>query len=119
MAVGKFQSPSLQQAFGTQYYGTSIVSGFIYDVSQSILYTLYPTINYDVFLGVPSSLAQAFATADAQLGGSGRNPNIPYPDTLYTNGVNAQTGNPVYKQCLLMENGAPLLAETGNYLTIN
>ena len=118
MAAPKFQSPSLQQSFGTQYYGTSIVSGFIYDVSSSILYTLYPTINYDIFLNVPGSLAQAFATADAQLGGSGRNPNIPYPDTLYTNNVNNQTGNPVYKQCLLAENGAPLLCENGNYLVV-
>lgn len=111
--MAKFQTPSLQQSFGTQYHGTSIVSGFMYDVSTTILYTIYPTLNYDVFLSVPLSLAQQFATADAQLGGSYRNPNIPYPDDLFENQV---INN--YEQCLLAENGAPLLDENGNYMVV-
>lgn len=86
----------------------------MYDVSATILYTIYPTINYDVFLNVPLSLGQQFATADAQLGGSYRNANIPYPDDLYENQVAG-----VWKQCLLCENGAPLLCENGDYITVN
>lgn len=112
--MGKFQTPSLEQSFGTQYYQTNIVSGFMYDVSTAILYSIYPTINYDVFLGVPLSVAQQFAVADRQLGGSYRNPNIPYPDDIYEQQI---VGN--YHQCLLAENGAPLLCENGNYLTVN
>lgn len=112
--VGTMASPSLQQSFGTQYYGTQRVSAFEYDVSTTILYTIYPTINYDVFLNVPLSMGQQFATADAQLGGSYRNPNIPYPDDLLTNQVLG-----VYRQCILAESGAPLLCDNGNYLTVN
>lgn len=112
--VGHFQTPSLEQSFGTQYYGTSIISAFEYDVSTGILYTIYPTINYDVFLGVPLSVAQQFAVADRQLGGSYRNPNIPYPDDVY----NQQVAG-VYRQCILCENGAPVLCENGNYLVIH
>lgn len=112
--MARFQTPSLQQSFGTQYYGTQIVSAFTYDVSATILYTIYPTINYDIFLNVPLSLGQSFATADAQLGGSYRNPNIPYPDDLYENQISG-----VFKQCLLCENGAPLLCENGSYITVN
>jgi hypothetical protein len=114
MSVGSFQLPSIQQAFGTQYYGTLLVSGFSYDVSNGVLYTIYPTINYDVFLGVPMSVAQQFAVADRQLGGSYRNPVIPQPDNLYTNAVAGS-----FKQCLLCENGAPFLCENGQYITVN
>ena len=110
-----FQNPSLQQAFGTSYYGTSIVAYFLYDVSNSVLYSGYPTLNYDVFLGVPLTVANLFAVAQAQLGGvKNNNPNIPWPDDIYNNQV---AGN--YRQCLLCENGAPLLAENGNYITVN
>lgn len=112
--VGQFQIPSLEQSFGTQYYQTSIVSAFTYDISAGVLYTIYPTINYDVFLNVPLSIAQQFAVADRQLGGSYRNPNIPYPDDIYVNQIK---GN--YRQCLLAENGAPLLCENGDYLVVN
>lgn len=112
--VGHFQIPSLEQSFGTQYYSTAIVSAFTYDVSNNILYPIYPSLNYDVYLGVPLSIAQQFAVADRQLGGSYRNLNIPYPDDIYTNLV---ANN--YKQCVLCENGAPLLCENGNYLTVN
>ena len=112
--ASKFQTPSLEQSFGTQYYGTNIIAGFMYDVSAAILYTIYPTINYDVFLGVMLSVAQQFAVADRQLGGSYRNPNIPYPDDIYTQQV---TGK--YHQCLLIENGAPFLCDNGKYLTVN
>lgn len=112
--VGSFLSPSLQQCFGTQYHGTNAVSGFIYDVSLNILYALYPTNNYDIFLNVPLSVGQQFAVADRQLPGSYRNPNIPNPDDL----LYGQTLG-IYDQCILCETGAPLMTESGEYLTTN
>jgi hypothetical protein len=115
--MGKFQTPSLEQSFGTQYYGTSIVSAFMYDVSTSILYTIYPTINYDVFLGVPLSVAQQFAVADAQLGGSYRNPNIPYPDNIYLNQVFSPVA--VGMADLVTNDNVPIVTNSGDNIVTN
>lgn len=113
-SVSQFQTPNVQQGWSTQYHGTAIISGILYDLSNAILYTIYPTINFDVFLGIPLSIAQQFSVADRQLGGTYRNTNIPYPDDIYEQQV---AGN--FRQCLLLENGAPLLCENGDYITVN
>jgi hypothetical protein len=113
--VGPFLAPSLEQSFGTQWHGPRLLSAFMYDVSNAVLYPMYyGTQNYDVLLGVPLSLAQQYAVADRQLGGSYHNPNIPWPDALFTLATQNQ-----FKQCLLTEFGAPILDEDGTYLTVN
>lgn len=121
-----FSLPYIEQGFGTQYHGTQVITGFYYDISQQLLYTFYPTniINskfntlsrgqtYDIYVKVPLSIAQQFAVADFQLGGSYRNPNIPNPDFVYTQ----QVENNFY-QSLMTENGGALLTETGDYIVL-
>lgn len=145
MLLVQFLAPSLQQGFGTSYVQTTTLIGFIYDVSNSALYTIYPTQKYDVFLKVPFSIAQILSVARKQLGGSYQNPNIQDPDVVFytqilnyeppttlSNGIaclttpngyfisiNFPVETSFFKRCLLCENGAPLLAETGDYITVN
>lgn len=111
--VIEFQTPSIPQGWGGQYplSPLPVISGFSYDLPNQILYTIYPKQQYDVFLTVPTSMAQQLTLAGKQNSSQAGYPN---QDTIYTQQIAR-----VFPQCLLTEDGLALLAETtGNYLVL-
>ena len=139
-----FQAPYIPQGWGGQYYASSILSGFAYDIPQQILYTIYQQQQYDVFLEVPLSIAQQLTLAGKQ---NSSQPSFPSPDTIFTqqiltphiagvadigtdSGINLVTDQAITKgffppsdtayfpRCMLTENGASLLTESGSYLVL-
>lgn len=99
---------SIPQGWGGQFYPTSLLSGFFYDLINTILYTMYPQGQYDAWLNVPVSTAQQLTTAGKQYSSSA---SYPDPDTIYSNNISG-----VFPQCILTEDGSPLLCENGDYL---
>lgn len=110
---GQFYIPSFQQGWGGSYYGARYLSGFSFDLSDQILYTIYHKQQFDVYLQANTTLAQGLSVANRQLPGSYQNPNLPEPDLIYENQIRGQL-----PQCILCENGSPLLTESGEYLVL-
>ena len=110
---GQFYITSFQQGWSGSFYQTRYLAGFAFDLSDQILYTIYPQQQFDVYLGANLTLAQAFSVANKQLPGSYINTNIPLPDQVYENQVRG-----LLPQCILCENGSPLLCENGDYLVL-
>ena len=107
-----FQTPYVPLGWGGQYYPSSpTVSGFLYDIPNQILYTIYPNQTYDIWLQVPTSIAQQMTLAGAQ---NSSQASFPNPNTILTQQIKG-----VFPECILTENGAPLFSETsGGYLVI-
>jgi len=101
---------SIPQSWSGQFYPTSLLSGYAYDVPNTILYTFYPQEQYDVWLDVPSSIAQQLSIAGKQYSSSASYPN---PDTIYNTNIKG-----VFPRCILTESGSPLVCENGNYLVV-
>lgn len=101
---------AIQQGWSGQFYPPSLLSGFAYDIPNTILYTVYPQQQYDVWLNVPTSLAQQLTLAGKQYSSA---PGYPNPDTIYTNNISG-----VFPRCILTENGSPLECENGKYLVV-
>jgi len=110
---GQFYIPSFQQGWSGAFIGTKYLAGFAFDLSDQILYAIYPQQQFDVYLGANTTLAQGLSVANRQLGGSYQNPNIPDPDLSYTQQIEDK-----FPQCILCENGSPLLCENGQYLVL-
>lgn len=106
-----FTTPDLPLGWGGQYTTSSTISGFMYDIPDQILYTIYPQQQYDVWLQAPTSLAQQLTIAGKQ---NSSQQSYPDPSTIY-----AQNIKGVFPQCLLTENGAPMLCENGDYLVLS
>lgn len=108
----EFQIPGVAQGWGGQYpkTSTSILSGFNFDLPNQIIYTTYFQQQYDVFLTVNTSIPQQLTLAGKQ---NSSQPSFPDPDTIY----NQQIRN-VLPQCILAEQGSPLLTESGEYFVI-
>jgi len=112
--LGQFFIPSFQQGWSGAYYQTEYLRGFAFDLSDQILYTIYPQQQFDVYLGANLTLAQGLSVANKQLPGSNINTNIPLPDQIYTQQIAGQL-----PQCILCENGSPILTEPdGKYLVL-
>lgn len=101
---------SIASGWGAQFYPQSMLSSVFYDIPSTILYTFYPQEQYDVWLDVPVSVAQQFNISGKQYSSS---PSYPNPDTIYNTNVVGK-----FPQCILTENGSPLLCENGVYLVI-
>jgi hypothetical protein len=110
---GQFYIPSFQQGWSGSFYQTKYLAGFVFNLSDQILYAIYPQQQFDVYLKANITLAQALSVANKQLPGSYINPNIPLPDIIYKNQIEGQL-----PQCILCENGSPLLTESGDYMVI-
>ena len=105
-----FETPNIPLGWGGQYYPSSFLSGFMYDLSTQNLYTIYPQQQYDVWLNTPTSLAQQLTIAGKQ---NSSQQGYPDPGSIYVQSIKG-----VFPQCILTENGAPLLCENGNYLVL-
>lgn len=101
---------SISQGWGGQFYPPSLLFAYAYDIPSTILYTFYPQEQYDVFLNVPSSVAQQLAISGKQYSSAIGYPN---PDTIYTQNISG-----VFPKCILTENGSPLLCNNGDYLVV-
>ena len=99
---------AITSGWGGQFAPAGLLSGFSYDIPNTILYTFYPQNQYDVYLDVPTSIAQQLTIAGKQYNS---NPNYPNPDTIYKINING-----VFPKCILTENGSPLLCDNGDYL---
>lgn len=111
--TGQFYTPSFQQGWSGSFYGTTYLAGFSFDLSDQILYTIYPQQQFDVYLGANLTLAQGLSIANKQLPSTYQNPNLPDPDMIYTQQIEGQ-----FPQCVLCENGSALLTEDGQYLVL-
>lgn len=101
---------SIIQGWGGQFYPASLLSGYAYDIPNTILYTMYPQGQYDVWLNAPTSIAQQLSLAGKQYNA---NPGYPNPDQIYNNNIKN-----VFPKCILTENGSPILCDNGNYLVV-
>lgn len=101
---------SITAGWGGQFYPAFLLSGFSYDIPNTILYTFYPQEQYDVWLNVPTSLAQQLTIAGKQYSSA---PGYPNPDIIYNNNIKG-----VFPRCILTENGSPLLCDNGDYLVV-
>ncbi len=110
---GQFYIPSFQQGWSGSFYGTKYLSGFSFDLSDQILYTIYPQQQFDVYLQANTTLAQGLSVANKMLPQTYFNTNLPDPDSIYTQNIEGQ-----FPQCILAENGSPILAENGDYLVL-
>lgn len=108
----EFQMPGVTQGWGGQYPKTavSVLAGFNFDLPNQIIYTNYFQQQYDVFLQCSISIPQQLVLAGKQNSSQARFPN---PDTI----LNQQISG-VLPQCILAEQGSPLIAENGQYLVI-
>lgn len=105
-----FTTPDTPLGWGGQF-PASVLSGFLYDLPNQILYTIYPQQQYDVWLQVPISIAQQLTLAGKQ---NSSQASFPNPDTIYSTNIKK-----VFPQCLLTERGAPLLCENKDHLVIS
>jgi hypothetical protein len=101
---------TIPQGYGGQFFPSSLLSSFFYDISATILYTFYPQNQYDAWLNVPSSVAQQLSIAGKQYSSA---PSYPNPDTIYNTNIKG-----VFPKCILTESGSPLLCDNGNYLVV-
>lgn len=106
-----FQTPAIISGWGGQFYPPSLLSSYLYDIPGQVLYTVYPQEQYDVWLQVPTSIAQQLSIAGKQYSSA-----YGYPDPAIIYNTNIKG---IFPQCLLAENGAPLLCENGNNLVIS
>lgn len=104
--------PGIAQGWGGQYpkTQTSVLSGFNFDLPNKILFTTYFKQQYDVFLNVNTSLPQQLTLSGKQ---NSSQASFPDPDAIYNQQIRT-----VLPQCILAEQGSPLLTENGEYLVI-
>jgi hypothetical protein len=108
-----FQTPGVTQGWGAQYNPASILSSFLYDIFNQILYTIYPTNVYDIWLTVPTSLAMQLTLAGKQYNS---NPNFPNPDTIYLQQIftPASGAGIEYGQCFIAtDSGTQMATNSG------
>lgn len=101
---------SIISGWGGQFSPATLISGFFYDIINTIIYIFYPQNQYDVYLNAPTSIAQQLTLSGKQYNS---NPSFPNPDTIYKTNING-----VFPKCILTENGSPLLCDNGNYLVV-
>jgi len=101
---------NITSGWGGQFSPAGLVSGFFYDIINTILYIFYPQNQYDVYLNAPTSIAQQLTLSGKQYNS---NPNFPNPDTIYNTNING-----VFPKCILTESGSPLLCDNGDYLVV-
>lgn len=90
--------PQITQGWGQSFYGTAVVSGFVYDQLSSNLYVILINRQYDTFFNVSYGVAQAFTTTKT-------------PDYFFTSQIQNS-----YHESLETEVCGPLLTEAGGYL---
>lgn len=101
---------AITSGWGGQFYPAGLLSGFSYDIPNTILYTFYPQNQYDAWLNVPTSVPQQLTLSGKQYNS---NPDFPNPDTIYSTNIRG-----VFPKCILTENGSPLLCDNGDYLVV-
>lgn len=108
----EFQIPGVTQGWGGQFPKThnSVVSGFNFDLPNQIIYMTYFQQQYDVFLQCNISLPQQLVLAGKQ---NSSQQGFPDPDKIYNQQIRG-----ILPQCILAEQGSPLLTEDGRYLVI-
>jgi len=108
---GQFAIPEFNMGWSVNYtVPVSYLAGFSYDATEGIMYAIYPQNQFDVFLKANNSLAQALSIANVPA--TQYNP-VPRPDSIYQNQMMG-----ALPQCILCENGSPLLCENGDFLVI-
>lgn len=115
----QFQTPYVTQGWGAQYNSSSILSSFLYDIYNQILYTVYPQQQFDIWLTVPTSLAMQLTLAGKQYNS---NPNFPNPDNIYLTQIfNPASGAGIeYGSCFIAtNNGTQINTNSGNNFITN
>jgi hypothetical protein len=92
------QAPGITVGWAQTFYGTTHVTGFVYDQAGQILYVSLVGGSFNDFTGVPYGTAQQFTTTSA-------------PDTFFANNVNGR-----FHEALLTEACGLMLTQAGGVL---
>lgn len=92
------QAPGVTVGWAQTFYGTSHVTGFVYDQAGQILYVSLVGGSFNDFIGVPYGTAQQFTTTSQ-------------PDTFFANNVNGR-----FHEALLTEACGLMLTQAGGVL---
>lgn len=92
------RAPGVTVGWAQSFYGTSTVSGFIYDQQNQILYVSLIGGTFNNFFGVPFGTAQQFTVTNA-------------PDAFFQNQINGR-----FSEALLTQACGLMLTEGGGYL---
>lgn len=92
------QAPGVTVGWAQTFYGTTHVTGFVYDQAGQILYVSLVGGSFNNFFGVPYGTAQQFTTTSQ-------------PDTFFANNVSGR-----FHEALLTEACGLMLTQAGGYL---
>lgn len=87
--------PTIDAGFGQSFYGTAVVSGFLWDQNNQLLYVIGISRQYVTYVAVPLATAQNFAYTKT-------------PDAFY-----AQNVQNSFHEAMEAENCQPLVNENG------
>lgn len=93
--------PEIDYGWGGSFPESDTIKGFYWDLNTNFLYTQTPTLQFNIFLNVPQSVAQqlVFSTAHPT-------------ESLYAAICDT------YQSCLLDENCVPFITEDGTYIVV-